>query len=134
MSDAEYNSDLNEFAKQKDELHDTDFPFGKPYPIMNEKHSESGTASGQYFWQDLLVAQRIYINNPQKHIDVGSRVDGFVAHVASYREINEVDIRPLKSNIKNVAFIQQDFMAELNKIGNPPAWPGDLKGLTFRGV
>jgi len=43
------------------------------------------TASGHYFHQDLLVAGKIFKNNPIKHVDIGSRMDGFIAHVASFR-------------------------------------------------
>ena len=36
--------------------------------------------------------------NLKRHVDIGSRLDGFVAHVASFREIEVLDIRPLKVN------------------------------------
>jgi SAM-dependent methyltransferase len=78
--------------------------------VFADKYLNSGTAKGAYFHQDLLVARRIFENNPNIHIDVGSRVDGFVAHVASFRPIKVLDIRPLKIAIKNISFIQQDFM------------------------
>ncbi len=90
-----------------------DFPFGKPYPCLGERFSESGSAKGHYFHQDLLVARRIFLNNPQIHFDVGSRIDGFVAHVASFRKIFVFDIRPLTSNITNVDFLQGDLMAKV---------------------
>ena len=82
----------------------------KFYPILTDKFNESGTAKGHYFHQDLLIAQKIFKNNPSKHVDIGSRIDGFVAHVASYREIEIFDIRPLKTNIKNIKFIQANLM------------------------
>jgi SAM-dependent methyltransferase len=44
-------------------------------------------------------------------VDVGSRIDGFVAHVASFRPIDVIDIRPLPGDIPNVRFIQADLMA-----------------------
>ncbi|WP_233545687.1 DUF268 domain-containing protein [Parabacteroides sp. AM08-6] len=46
--------------------------------------------------------------------DIGSRIDGFVAHVASYRVIEVLDIRPLKNEISNVIFKQADLMDESN--------------------
>src|SRR5262245_35414708 len=55
------------------------FRFGRPYPCLGERNAESGKAKGHYFHQDLLVARRIFANNPHTHVDVGSRVDGFVA-------------------------------------------------------
>ena len=84
------------------------------FPIINEFNDQSGTAKGHYFHQDLLVAQYIYNNNPKKHIDVGSRVDGFVAHVASFRKIEIYDVRELKSDHPNIIFNQHDFMNKNN--------------------
>jgi len=57
-----------------------------------------------------LVARRIYQRNPKKHVDVGSRVDGFVAHVAVFREIEVFDRRPIKSEVQNIIFRQDDLM------------------------
>ncbi|MEO6633724.1 MAG: hypothetical protein ABIN13_18425 [Mucilaginibacter sp.] len=57
------------------------------YPCLHDWHDAGGQASGHYFHQDLLIASRIFQNNPLTHVDVGSRVDGFVAHVASFRKI-----------------------------------------------
>jgi SAM-dependent methyltransferase len=61
------------------------------------------------------VARRIFLNNPDLHIDIGSRIDGFVAHVASFREIEVLDIRGLKSHILNVKFVRADLMGNIDK-------------------
>ena len=90
------------------------FPFSTPYPCLRDRFEESGSAQGHYFYQDLLVANRININNPSKHVDVGSRIDGFVAHVAAFRALEVLDIRPLSNNIKNVRFAQADLMKPVN--------------------
>jgi SAM-dependent methyltransferase len=87
-----------------------DFPFGIFYPCIEERFQESGTASGHYFHQDLLVAGKIFRNNPVKHVDIGSRVDGFVSHIASFREIEVFDIRKLTIQIDNIIFKQADLM------------------------
>ena len=92
------------------------FPFGHLYPCLGDKTAESGDVSGHYFHQDLLVARRIFARSPARHIDVGSRLDGFVAHVASFRQIEVLDIRPLRKRIPNVVFRQ----ADLTQLG-----PGD---------
>ena len=81
------------------------------YMILDDYVASAGVASGHYFHQDLLVAKLINEDQPKRHIDIASRVDGFVAHVASYREIEVVDVRPLaKSDHKNIKFVQADFM------------------------
>jgi hypothetical protein len=106
-----YVRDLREFKSSAPST--TEFPIGKLYPCLSDKSTESGTARGHYFHQDLLVARRVFSNRPTKHVDVASRVDGFVAHVASFRPIEVVDLRPLPSDIANVTFIQADMMAPL---------------------
>lgn len=80
------------------------------FPILDEWKEAAGTANGQYFLQDLQVAQWLFAASPQRHVDVGSRIDGFVAHVAAFREIEVMDIRPLNDGIRNVRFIQSDLM------------------------
>lgn len=99
---------LTELIKQNSKLNN--FKFGKFYPILNERFSEGGTVNGHYFHQDLLVAQKIFANNPVRHIDIGSRIDGFVAHVAAFREIEILDIRPVKNYVNNIKFQQSDLM------------------------
>ena len=82
----------------------------KLHPCLGDK-SNPVEARGHYFHQDLLVAQKIFLNNPVKHVDVGSRMDGFVAHVASFRKIEVIDVRPLEIDIPNVQFTQADVTA-----------------------
>ncbi|MBI3562315.1 MAG: DUF268 domain-containing protein [Gammaproteobacteria bacterium] len=85
----------------------------KIFPCLDDRYSESGGASGHYFHQDLLVARKIYENKPKLHVDVGSRIDGFVAHVAAFREIVVMDIRKMNTTIPNISFIQCNIMADL---------------------
>ena len=82
-------------------------------PILDDRFSQAGSASGHYFHQDLLVARRVFEQEPERHLDVGSRVDGFVAHVASFRPIEAIDVRPLDSDIPNLKFVCADMMGEL---------------------
>jgi SAM-dependent methyltransferase len=86
------------------------FPITKFYPCYEDKNENAGGLGIHYFFQDLYIAQRIHHNQPSKHIDIGSRINGFVAHVASFREIEIYDIRPLKTSIPNVKFTQADLM------------------------
>jgi len=43
-------------------------------------------------------------------VDIASRVDGFVAHVAVFREIEIFDIRPINSKVRNIKFVLADLM------------------------
>lgn len=126
------------------------FPISRLNPYPHEKKQQSGTAKGHYFHQDLLVARRIHENHPEKHVDVGSRVDGFVAHVAAFRDIEVLDIRPLDAQVQNIHFKQADLMSPppemvdycdslsclhaiehfgLGRYGDPIDFEGHLKGL-----
>ena len=89
------------------------------FAILTDYDDQAGTASGSYFHQDLLIAQFIHKNNPSRHIDIGSRIDGFVAHVASFRKIEVMDVRDLP-NIDNcnISFIQADLMNEVSASNN----------------
>lgn len=80
-------------------------------PYLGDRYKEGGSTKNEYFWQDLLVAQRICQAQPMRHVDVGSRIDGFVAHVASFRAIEVFDIRPVNSLIPRVKFTQADLMS-----------------------
>jgi len=90
-----------------------DIPFGNLYPCLGDRYMNSGATTGPYFLQDLHVARRIHENAPRVHVDVGSRVDGFVTHVASFRPIRVVDVRPLGASVPNVEFVEADFMSPL---------------------
>jgi len=104
---------LGDFFEIKRQYRNSDksFPFGTLKPCLTDREDDSGSARGHYFHQDLLVARRVFENRPVKHVDIGSRIDGFVAHVASFREIEVLDIRELRSNVYNITFSQADLMA-----------------------
>lgn len=86
------------------------------YPILDDYKKQAGTAKGHYFHQDLLVATLINEANPSRHIDVGSSIDGFVAHVAAFRTIEVLDIRALDDcGHERIKFMQANFMLPLNK-------------------
>jgi hypothetical protein len=86
----------------------------KRHMILNDYFQQAGTAKGHYFHQDLLVASFIFQSKPERHIDVGSRIDGFVAHVASFRRIEVMDVRVLKSTgHANITFLVADLMSNI---------------------
>jgi len=79
-------------------------------PCLHDKNEEAGVTKSEYFWQDLFVARSIFESKPQRHVDIGSRVDGFVSHVASFREIEVFDVRPISSQIPGIVFRKADLM------------------------
>ena len=89
-----------------------DFAIGRSLPCFEDRDAEAGGAVGHYFHQDLYVAQQIYAANPRRHVDVGSRIDGFIAHVASFRPVEVYDIRPVTTVVPNVTFRVRDIMID----------------------
>lgn len=80
----------------------------RTYPILLDRNLESASL-GEYFWQDLFVAKKIIKQNPARHIDIGSRIDGFIGHLACVRGVEIFDIRPLTPTIDHVKFTQWDI-------------------------
>jgi SAM-dependent methyltransferase len=80
--------------------------------MLTEWEETSGSL-GAYFHQDLAVAKWIHDDAPIRHVDVGSRLDGFIGNLACFRNVDVIDIRPAPADIPGVRFHQLDLMAEL---------------------
>lgn len=89
-----------------------EFEWGRDLPILDERTAASGNL-GVYFYQDDLVARWIYASEPVRHVDVGSRIDGFIGHLSVFRHVEVLDIRPLPHTIRNVTFHQLDLMEQV---------------------
>lgn len=83
-------------------------PMGALYPVLTDYRETAGTAQGHYFHQDLWAARRIHDAAPATHLDVGSRIDGFVSHVLAFMPVDIVDVRPLSSDVEGLGFVQCD--------------------------
>jgi len=90
---------------------DSQFPLQFNYRCPADRFEEGGVASGHYFHQDLFVAQKIFARNPDRHLDVGSRIDGFVSHIASFRKIEILELRQITKNVRNIIFHEFDLMS-----------------------
>lgn len=83
------------------------------FPLLSDYNAPAGTVDGHYFHQDLLVASFISKASPLRHIDIGSRFDGFISHVASFRKIEVMDVRHLPdSGHENISFLRMDLMSK----------------------
>jgi hypothetical protein len=108
---------LRRFWTDYRQITELNFSAGNPwniranYPCLHDFYGPSGVARGHYFHQDLYVAQKIFQTGPIKHVDFGSRIDGFVAHVASFREIEVLDIRTLPQGIPNILSHRCDLLS-----------------------
>jgi SAM-dependent methyltransferase len=78
-------------------------------PVLTDFAGEAGIARGHYFHQDLWAARRIFAARPRHHVDIGSRIDGFVAHVLTFMPVTVVDIRPLECTVDGLTFVRADM-------------------------
>lgn len=85
------------------------FKLAHNFPCLSDHRDTAGKLPKHYFQQDIHIAREIFLANPTRHIDVGSRIDGFVAHVAVFREIEVVDIRAMDDINENIKFLQLDI-------------------------
>lgn len=86
------------------------------YVCLEDKGKPAGHVPKHYFRQDIHVARKIFEAKPPRHIDIGSRIDGFVAHLACFREVELWDFRSvdlgvpyIKTQQKDLTRVGQDF-------------------------
>lgn len=104
-----YQDDLKIFEDKTGEP----LPKQTLYPMLFNWDAPAGTASTQYFYQDLWASKKIVrslaaASEENRHWDVGSRVDGFILALLPYLDVTLVDIRPLAHDIENLSFIRAD--------------------------
>ena len=52
-----------------------------------DRFNEAGTMSTHYFYQDLWAAKYLHQHKITEHVDVGSRLDGFIAHTLLFSAV-----------------------------------------------
>ncbi len=77
-------------------------------PELTDQHEQAGDALGQYFHMDLHVARLIHARRPERHVDIGSRIDGFIAHLLTFMPVTVFDIRPLQVPPDGLTFEQRN--------------------------
>jgi len=77
-------------------------------PFLMDFDDAAGSGKGSYFHQDIWAARKIYQRTPETHIDVGSRIDGFISHLLVFRDVSVIDVRDLNSTIEGLSFIKSD--------------------------
>lgn len=72
------------------------------YPCLSDKSSVSQTGKGHYFYQDIWALGKVFRNLPiVKHVDVGSRIDGFAGQCSAFCSVEFVDLRPVDLGLEN---------------------------------
>ncbi len=78
------------------------------WPVMQEKYAMAGSL-GNYFWQDLWAARMIVQSGVKEHFDIGSRLDGFIAHLlAAGIDVTMIDVRKFPAEVKGLYTIVDD--------------------------
>lgn len=80
------------------------------FPALGDRAMPAGAARGHYFHMDLWAARAVFKGNFNRVVDVGSRIDGYVAHVLAFRSIECLDVRPMTETVPGLHFRQADMM------------------------
>lgn len=78
------------------------------YPCLYDK-SETTAIEPIYFYQDAWAFERILLQKPVKHIDIGSH-HKFISLLSKVTDLTMVDIRPLSLNMKSINFQKGDIL------------------------
>ena len=104
-----YSPIINDMQMYSNGLLDNRFGVSEDHLLLiNEKKDSAGAPAVHYFAQDIWVAKKIYEYNPVEHYDIASRLDGFIAHLLVFREVNYIDIRPLPYSIEGLKYVKGD--------------------------
>ena len=78
------------------------------WPVIGEKYAYAGVV-GNYFWQDLWAARKVVQSGVKNHFDIGSRLDGFIAHLLSTGiDVTMIDVRKFPTEIEQLHTIVDD--------------------------
>jgi len=86
------------------------YAFKNSHPVLDDRNNPAGSVDNVYFLQDLWAANNLLKRGIINHVDVGSRIDGFVGHLLPYCKVDYIDIRTLKSNIENLNYIHGSLL------------------------
>jgi hypothetical protein len=74
------------------------------YPCLGDRSRPAGAFDTHYFYQDIWAAKKVYASRCAEHVDVASRVDGFVAHCACFTRVTFIDLRPLVTDLPEIRY------------------------------
>ena len=78
-------------------------------PYLRDMEMGAGAVGGDYFYQDIWAARKIHERMPDGHVDIGSRIDGFIAHLLVFMEnVTVMDVRPIKESVRGLRFVEAD--------------------------
>ena len=107
LDDSFLNADIAKYQKMNRR---TNFAIQDQYmwPVIKDKYLYAGVI-GNYFWQDLWAARLIIKSGIKHQFDIGSRLDGFIAHLlAAGIDVTMIDVREFPGTVENLHTIVDD--------------------------
>lgn len=80
------------------------------FPVFADRYEQSGKVKRHYFHMDLWAARIVYKLKFKNIVDVGSRLEGFVAHVLVFCDVEIIDVRPVGVQARGMSFRQLDMV------------------------
>lgn len=105
-----YIEDKIEYTRQRGD--NEQFPINEndQWIFLTDCIQEAGSVH-DYFFQDMWAAREIYRSNVKHVYDIGSRMDGYIAHLLSMEvQVTLLDIRPFPHKVEGIDFIQTNAM------------------------
>jgi SAM-dependent methyltransferase len=75
-----------------------------------DRFQSAGAVDIHYFSQDIWAATKIFEQGVKEHVDVGSRLDGFISHLLPFCAVRYIDLRPLPLSQRNLTFVQGNIL------------------------
>lgn len=103
-----YINQFREFRAKSIQLGLTPPSIRLMYPIIGDEAKGAGEFDAHYIHQDLWAARKLFERRPSAHVDVGSRVDGFVTSALVFCKVTVVDVRAMRNPPGGLEFEQAD--------------------------
>ena len=105
-----YHSFFADFFKYKKISKSEKVNFFDIYPCLNDATPISQTGKGHYFYQDIWALSKVAKSSVSKHIDIGSRIDGFAGQCSAICEVEFLDFRPVDLGLDNFKMKQGSIL------------------------
>lgn len=79
--------------------------FRNVYYRSYDRYAMAGSVPMHYFLQDIWTARYIHDHHLTHVVDIGSRLDGYIAHLLIFCRVTYVDIRPIDILVDNLEFV-----------------------------
>ena len=82
------------------------FSWRNVYYSTFDRFHKAGAVDIHYFHQDIWAARQLYQKRVREHVDIGSRIDGFIGHIVPFTKVVYIDYRSLDIVLDNFEFCQ----------------------------